>query len=116
MWNAAEGPRTLSPTGLRCEYLVNPLGIDVRRPRLSWAWESDQPGQTQTAYRIAAASSEECLAAGQPDLWDRSARRPSLGRPEGSESTPQPQGRSPSRRQPVGDHYPTTAGSSAIDR
>ena len=30
---AADG---LVPTGLRVEYRVNPLGIDVTRPRLSW--------------------------------------------------------------------------------
>ena len=28
------------PTDLRCEYLVNPLGIDSRVPRLSWKLES----------------------------------------------------------------------------
>jgi len=40
---------------LRCEYLVNPLGIDVTRPRLSWKLESIDAkarGQGQTAYRI----------------------------------------------------------------
>ena len=60
----------LRPVRLRCEYLANPLGIDVREPRLSWALESEQNGHTQTAYRILAASSEQLLAAGQADLWD----------------------------------------------
>src|SRR5712692_11820521 len=27
------------PLRLRCEYLSNPLGIDVREPRFSWALE-----------------------------------------------------------------------------
>ena len=30
---------------LRCEYLVDPLGIDVAQPRLSWTLESKQRGQ-----------------------------------------------------------------------
>ena len=40
---------SLRPVRLRCEYLANPLGIDVREPRLSWALESEQNGQAQTA-------------------------------------------------------------------
>ena len=63
-------PSGLRPVRLRGEYLHNPLGIDVREPRLSWALESEQNGHTQTAYRILAASSEQLLAAGQGDLWD----------------------------------------------
>ena len=30
----------LRPVGLQCEYSVNPLGIDVSKPRLSWRLES----------------------------------------------------------------------------
>jgi len=36
-------------TRLRCEYAVNPLGIDAARPRLSWALESSRRGTRQTA-------------------------------------------------------------------
>ena len=61
---------SLRPVRLRCEYLANPLGIAVREPRLSWALESEQNGQFQTAYRILAASSEQRLTAGHGDLWD----------------------------------------------
>ncbi len=35
---------TLRPTSLRCEYLTNPLGLDVRCPRLSWVPPFDQAG------------------------------------------------------------------------
>jgi alpha-L-rhamnosidase len=55
---------------LRCEYLVNPLGIDDRQPRLSWILESGQRGQRQTGYQILVASSEELLERDQGDLWD----------------------------------------------
>ena len=37
---AAFGGR-LTPERLRCEYLDNPLGIDVVEPRLSWELRSD---------------------------------------------------------------------------
>ncbi len=55
---------------LRCEYRVNPLGIDVAEPRLSWILESEQRGQMQTAYQILAANNKENLALNKADLWD----------------------------------------------
>ena len=57
-------------TDLRCEYLINPLGIDVVKPRLSWIIKSDQRGEKQTAYQVLVASSEELLKKNQGDLWD----------------------------------------------
>ena len=60
----------LSPVGPRCEYRVNPLGIDESEPRLTWRVESDGRGQKQTAYRVLVASSAELLAKDSGDLWD----------------------------------------------
>ena len=67
---ASERKPLLTPANPRCEYLVNPLGIDARQPRLSWIVESEENGQSQSAYRITAASSEEKLTSGDWDLWD----------------------------------------------
>ena len=55
---------------LRCEYKVDPLGIDVVKPRLFWEMQDDRRGAKQTAYQILVASSPEKLAADQGDLWD----------------------------------------------
>ena len=55
---------------LRCEYLKNPLGIDVVKPRLSWIIVSDRRGRMQTAYQLLVASSPELLARDTGDLWD----------------------------------------------
>ncbi|MGA2066470.1 MAG: family 78 glycoside hydrolase catalytic domain [Thermoguttaceae bacterium] len=58
---------------LRCEYLKDPLGIDVTRPRLSWrltAKDAAARGLHQTAYRILVGSSLGRLANGEGDLWD----------------------------------------------
>jgi alpha-L-rhamnosidase len=60
----------MRPLGLLCEYLTNPLGVDVARPRLSWQLRSDERGARQVAYQILVARSEEALAADQPDVWD----------------------------------------------
>ena len=68
--NDAASAVAIQPTGLRCEYLIDPLGIDVPRPRLSWISESASRGQRQTAYRILVSSRKELLAQDQGDLWD----------------------------------------------
>lgn len=60
----------LHPSYLRCEYLVNPLGIDVVTPRLSWYSVSDRRNEKQTSYRILVASSLRKLNADDGDLWD----------------------------------------------
>ena len=54
----------------RCEYRVNPLGIDAVKPRLSWEFFSNQRGVMQENYRILVASSLERLNRNQGDLWD----------------------------------------------
>lgn len=43
---------------LRTEYLVNPIGIDIRHPRLMWNCDG---GTKQTAYRIVAKSDGETV-------------------------------------------------------
>jgi len=60
------------PAELRCEYLVNPLGIDETKPRLSWIVEdrSRARGQRQIAYQILVASSDKKLKADVGDVWD----------------------------------------------
>ena len=41
---------------LKCEYLINPMGIDIQNPRLMWNCEG---GIKQTAYRVIAKSDEK---------------------------------------------------------
>ena len=60
----------ITTLGLTCEYVTDPLGVDVPSPRLSWILESDQRGQMQSAYQILVASSEDKLNANVGDRWD----------------------------------------------
>ncbi|MFT3781358.1 MAG: family 78 glycoside hydrolase catalytic domain [Nibricoccus sp.] len=62
--------RELRVTGLKCEYAVDPAGVDAAQPRLFWRVESTARGQRQTAYQIAVASTAELLNTDKPDLWD----------------------------------------------
>ncbi len=56
-------------SGLCCEFLNNPIGIDETIPRLSWKINDLRQGARQTAYQVVAASSIQKLSA-KPDLWD----------------------------------------------
>lgn len=63
-------PAGLKAVELRTESAIDPLGLDVSRPRLSWRLVSGTPGAMQSAYRIRVASSPTLLASGRADLWD----------------------------------------------
>ncbi|WP_203257174.1 family 78 glycoside hydrolase catalytic domain [Hyunsoonleella ulvae] len=65
-------PSSLKANDLRCEYKINPLGIDNVAPRLSWKLldEATTRGQKQTAYQILVASSLENLNKNTGDIWD----------------------------------------------
>ncbi len=63
----------IKPSQLRCEYRVDPLGIDVARPRLSWiltARDQDARGLSQRAYQLVVAKTPEGLATQRATLWD----------------------------------------------
>ncbi len=62
--------KKLQIENLTCEYLENPLGIDIVNPRLSWQLQSGQRGEKQTAYHLIVASSQENLDKNIGDLWD----------------------------------------------
>lgn len=63
---------TLIAADLRCEYRVNPLGIDAARPRLSWTLHGEGVARArrQGAYRILVATSPKLLERNKSDLWD----------------------------------------------
>lgn len=63
---------SISPGNLSCEYLKDPMVIDVMNPRLTWVNTAakGQRGQIQTAYQIQVASSQDKLLDGEADLWD----------------------------------------------
>jgi alpha-L-rhamnosidase len=55
------------PENLRCEYLENPVGIDVAKPRFSWMLKHSERGQTQKAYQLLVSSNP---SAEDADIWD----------------------------------------------
>lgn len=55
---------------LRCEYMVDPVGINAQSPRLSWKLTSDAQNEKQTAVEIIAASCESLLTPEKADLYN----------------------------------------------
>ncbi|NTV91168.1 MAG: family 78 glycoside hydrolase catalytic domain, partial [Clostridiales bacterium] len=50
-------------TGLKCENMYDPIGIDLKIPRLSWELLSQKRGTRQTAWQVAVAESGDALKA-----------------------------------------------------
>jgi alpha-L-rhamnosidase len=54
---------TVAPYGLRCEHLVEPIGIGTRTPLLSWRLVSGRRGDTPASYRVV-------VSADGTTVWD----------------------------------------------
>ena len=57
---------TARPTTLRCDSLINPLGIDDPHPVFSWQMQSSGAGTRQSAYRVEVTTSGVNASA----VWD----------------------------------------------
>lgn len=63
----------LEPYDLRVEYLIEPAGLDVERPRFSWklrATPDSLRGTGQSSWQILVATRTDLLAEGLADRWD----------------------------------------------
>ncbi len=65
-----ESKSNIQPCNLRCEYLRNPLGIDIPSPRLSWNIKSEVRNQKQQAYQFIVSGSTNKLEVNRGVLWD----------------------------------------------
>ncbi len=60
----------------RCEWKVDPMGIDVAKPRFSWELESADKNVMQSGYELQVARSEKELEKGKV-IWEE--RRGEIG-------------------------------------
>ncbi|MDO5571707.1 MAG: family 78 glycoside hydrolase catalytic domain [Bacteroidales bacterium] len=58
------------PYDLKCEYLVNPLGIDTENPRLSWKLLDKRDGAVQKSYRVVVDTDSLSVANSKGNIWD----------------------------------------------
>ena len=57
-------------TELKCNYILNPIGVETSKPIFSWRLVSDERAKSQSAFRIVVASNIELLNTEKVDLWD----------------------------------------------
>ena len=55
---------------LKSEHLVNPIGIDIKNPRLTWKIKDQRPGAIQKAYKISVGTDSLKVAAGNGSYWN----------------------------------------------
>lgn len=55
---------------LRCEYQIDPLGIETATPHLGWEIRTTQHSLIQSACRILVSDNEASLAQGKGNIWD----------------------------------------------
>ena len=56
-----------APVTLRCEYLTDPVGIDVASPRLYWVLQNSGRAAAQSAYQVLVSTNPEVA---QGEQWD----------------------------------------------
>ncbi len=52
LWSCVNPDQKLRVEDMRCEYLVNPTGVDVPHPRFSWVVTCPRRAAMQSAYRV----------------------------------------------------------------
>lgn len=59
-----------SPIDLRCEYAVNPIGIDTDAPRFTWLLPANSEVKKQGGYKVFVGTKSSEIAKGKSLLWD----------------------------------------------
>ncbi len=63
-------PNSAAPVHLRCEFLSEPIGIDVTYLRFNWEYDLQAKDTFQTGYRLMVATAPELLLKEKPDVFD----------------------------------------------
>ncbi len=69
-FSCSTGNREMAVSNLRCEYLENPLGVDIQNPRFSWNIIAGERGIMQSAYRILISDNRNALMKETGNIWD----------------------------------------------
>lgn len=70
LWSCSHNNDKTKIQNLRCEYLINPIGIDAENPRFTWQMLSGSRGAEQTAYKIYVGTDSAAVASGSGNLWE----------------------------------------------
>ena len=57
-------------TNLKCEYLINPIGIDSQIPRFTWQLLNEEIGSKQRAFEIIIGTDSLEISKGRGNMWE----------------------------------------------
>lgn len=60
----------LQVTNLRCEYSINPIGVETATPQFNWQLQSTQKNVVQTAYKILVSDDSLQLKKSVASIWN----------------------------------------------
>src|SRR4051794_23092280 len=62
--------QAINAINLKCEYKVNPMGVEVATPKLSWELQSNKRNTSQSAYRIIVSEDQGSISKNIGTIWD----------------------------------------------
>lgn len=62
--------KKISPIDLKCEYAVNPIGIDADAPRFTWLLPADSDVKKQSSYQILVNMDSSDITKSKSLVWD----------------------------------------------
>jgi alpha-L-rhamnosidase len=68
-FSSAIHAQTPKASGLKCDYLITPIGIDAVHPRLTWLMDDQAQGAAQSAYQLFVGTDSAGVAGGKGSAW-----------------------------------------------
>ena len=59
----------MRPVNLTCEYIENPLGIDIKLPRFTWNFITTERNKMQSAYELIVSDNEKDITEKTGNMW-----------------------------------------------
>lgn len=67
---SCEKQEAVKITEIKCQYAINPIGVDTQHPAFSWIAESKERGKLQQAYQILVSDNKKSLGQDVGNFWD----------------------------------------------
>jgi alpha-L-rhamnosidase len=67
---ACESTNTVKISEVKCQYAINPIGVDAQYPAFSWLVESKERGKNQKAFQILVSDNLKDLDRDEGNFWD----------------------------------------------
>ena len=77
-YSCTKNVNQIIPENLKCEYLINPIGIDSENPRLTWQLKAERQGASQKVYKVIVGTDSAEVSDGKGNIWESGKVKSSL--------------------------------------